>query len=236
MNDMPESSPKRATILLLDDDPEITSALARGLALHGYDTIAVNRVDHALERLRTAEVSAAIVDSMLGEESGITFVRAARGEGYARPLLMLSALAEVEDRARGLEAGADDYIVKPFSFEELVARLRVQERRARGKGRPKVKLDKATRRILAGDREVTLTEREFALLDVLIGRSGTVLSRGELFDMLWMGEGASAENVVDVYMGYLRRKLAPMTDFGFEIRTIRNRGFVLAFSREKDIS
>lgn len=214
-------------ILIVDDDPEIASALARGLALHGYETLSENRASAAFETFRREELSAAIVDMMIGADSGIDLVRDLRRAGNTTPILMLSALSEVEDRTRGLEAGADDYIVKPFSFDELVARLKVQERRARAPSALRARLDGASRTISAGGRRTTLTEREFALLRRLAGDPGKVHSRTALFEALWAGEGASSENVVDVYVGYLRRKLDPSGDFGFEIKTLRNRGFTL---------
>ena len=214
-----------ARILIVDDDPEITSALARGLAMHGYDTISENRADAALDRFRRNHLNAAIVDVMIGADSGLDLVRSVRETGNATPILMLSALSEVDDRARGLEAGADDYIVKPFSFDELVARLKVQERRARPA--PRARIEAATRTVSNAARQVTLTEREFALLQCLAHRPGDVHSRAELFQALWAGEGASSENVVDVYIGYLRKKLDPVSDFGFDIKTLRNRGFAL---------
>ncbi|WP_372836694.1 response regulator transcription factor [Puniceibacterium confluentis] len=219
------STPKR--ILIVDDDPEITSALARGLALHGYDTVSEHRTDAALARLRAESMGAAIVDVMIGADSGIDLVRALRAEGIGLPIVMLSALSEVEDRARGLEAGADDYIVKPFSFDELVARLKVQERRARTDAPRRARLDPATRKVIGRTRDVVLTEREFALMLLLANHAGEALTRGRIFDTLWAGEGTSSENVVDVYLGYLRRKLDPAADFGFEIKTLRNRGFML---------
>lgn len=212
-------------ILIVDDDPEITSALSRGLALHGYDTVVANRVSEALALFGDATLSAAIVDVMIGAESGIELVRGLRAAGNHTPIVMLSALSEVDDRASGLDAGADDYIVKPFAFDELVARLKVQERRA--KTAPALRLEWATRTASCGTRRVTLTEREFALLDFLWSHRGRVLSRSEIFAGLWAGEGTSSENVVDVYLGYLRRKLAPIEEFGFEIKTLRNRGFML---------
>ncbi len=216
------------TVLIVDDDPEIVSALRRGLRLHGYDTLAERSVALALERFRDDQVSAAIVDMLIGLESGMDLVRAARAEGNTKPVLMLSALSEVEDRASGLAAGANDYIVKPFAFEELFARLRVQERRSGGLGpSPGIRLDPDSRSVTVPRRQVVLTRREFELLGKLYDQRGQVLSRGEIFDDLWAGHGTSSENIVDVYIGYLRRKLAPISDFGIEIKTIRNRGFVL---------
>ena len=216
-----------AQILIVDDDPEITSALARGLALHGYETLAENRAAAAFKRFQEDQISAAIVDVMIGADSGIDLVRSVREAGNTTPILMLSALSEVEDRTRGLEAGADDYIVKPFSFDELVARLKVQQMRTRSGPVPRTRLDAAAWTVSNADRQVTLTEREFALLHRLSSQPGIVQSRSELFQALWAGEGASSENVVDVYMGYLRKKLDPVSDFGFEIKTFRNRGFAL---------
>lgn len=215
-------------ILIVDDDPEITSALSRGLALHGYQTVSANRVPEALERFAAETLCAAIVDVMIGEESGIDLVRQVRAAGNTTPIVMLSALSEVDDRATGLEAGADDYIVKPFSFDELVARLQVQQRRAEAqRRRPAAMLDPAARTVRSATRSVTLTEREFALLEFLWTCRGQVKSRIEIFDAIWAGEGTSSENVVDVYLGYLRRKLSPTRDFGFEFKTLRNRGFML---------
>ncbi|MHA6262872.1 response regulator transcription factor [Arenibacterium sp. CAU 1754] len=220
-------SDRPARILIVDDDPEITSALARGLELHGYSAISENRVDRALSRFRDRNLNAAIVDVMIGADSGIDLVRTVRKEGNTTPILMLSALSAVDDRASGLEAGADDYIVKPFSFDELVARLKVQERRARQATPARARLSASARSVEIPGRKVTLTQREFSLLQLLASRPDHVFSRPEIFEKLWADEGASSENVVDVYVGYLRKKLDPIGAFGFEINTIRNKGFVL---------
>lgn len=210
-------------LLIVDDDPEIASALVRGLALHGYEARAENRADTALARLISEPFSGAIVDVMLGADSGLDLVRQARRDGATLPILMLSALSDVEHRAAGLAAGADDYVVKPFSLDELVARLKVQEHRAQARA---ARLNPTTR-VLAGPHgEVTLTEREYTLLGHLIRHAGRPLPRGDIFDALWANEGSASENVVDVYVGYLRKKLA-QADFGFEIKTIRNKGFCI---------
>ncbi|MDW4498798.1 response regulator transcription factor [Sulfitobacter sp. D35] len=224
------------TILIVDDDPEITDALSRGLRMHGYATLTETTIEGAETRFAAPEVSAAIVDVMLGPLSGIDLVERLRRSGNEKPILMLSALAEVEDRAAGLQAGADDYIVKPFAFDELVARLQVQERRASAQPRPAFRLERAARAVQGQDRTEHLTEREFALIEMLDRHRGDVLSRGAIFDALWAQEGTSSENVVDVYIGYLRKKLAPLSDFGVEIQTIRNRGFMLrrVESQEQD--
>lgn len=213
-------------LLIIDDDPEITSALVRGLALHGYEAVAENRADRALNRLRSEAFSGAIIDVMLGADSGINLVRQARATGVTLPILMLSALSDVEHRAAGLEAGADDYVVKPFNFDELVARLRVQEHRAGVRNPDPARLSAQDRTISASAGSIALTEREFALLQLLTHHAETPLSRGAIFDTLWSGDGSRNENVVDVYIGYLRKKLRN-EDFGFEIKTLRNQGFCL---------
>lgn len=213
-------------LLIIDDDPEITSALARGLQLHGYETETQNRADRALDRLQSGTHAGAIVDVMLGADSGIDLVRAARHSGVSIPILMLSALSEVEHRAAGLDAGADDYVVKPFNFDELVARLRVQEHRVSATRPGPARLSRHSRTLHGGDATVTLTEREFDVLTLLAGNAQAPVARADIFDALWASDGSGNENVVDVYIGYLRRKLSS-ADFGMEIKTIRNQGFCL---------
>lgn len=214
-------------LLIVEDDPEITSALIRGLALYDYETEAENRTDRALRRLEQGSYAGAIVDVMLGSDSGVELVRSARAQGVTLPILMLSALSDVEDRATGLEAGADDYVIKPFHFDELVARLRVQERRSAAQRPAPARLIAATRSLTSGSDSVTLTEREFDLLALLTLSGEDPQPRSKLYDTLWAAEGANNENVVDVYVGYLRRKLET-ANFGFEIKTVRNRGFCLS--------
>lgn len=213
-------------LLIIDDDPKITSALVRGLTLHGYSTEAENRADQGLELLKSGAFSGAIVDVMLGADSGTDLVRAARTAGVTIPILMLSALSDVDHRAAGLEAGADDYVVKPFSFDELVARLKVQEQRAQSQRPEPARISVQDRALAIRETCISLTERELALLMLLNSRAGSPIPRGELFDTLWSQDGSSNENVVDVYIGYLRKKLGT-EDFGFEIITIRNQGFCL---------
>jgi two-component system, OmpR family, response regulator PrrA len=212
-------------ILVVDDDPDIASALARGLALNGFRTVATDRLADAAQAFADPDVAAAVVDVMVGEENGLNLVRDSRASGNRKPILMLSALTSIEDRADGLRAGADDYVVKPFSLDELVARLRVQL--ARAADRPVLSLDRESRVARTGVTRVDLTERECALLALLLDNKGRTLARGEIFDRLWTGEGQTAENVVDVYIGYLRRKLSPADAFGAEIVTVRSRGFML---------
>lgn len=219
-------------VLIVEDDDDISSALLRGLARVGYQPLVAADAQTAVRHVSRG-CDAAIIDVMLGEESGHDLVRALRKSGVKIPIIMLSALSEVEDRANGLAAGADDYVAKPFVFEELVARLKVQEhRRSAEAPDSEMVIDAERREVKAGTRSVVLTQRELDLLMLLISHTGEVMSRGEIFDALWLAEGGSSENVVDVYLGYLRRKLAPTSDFGFEIRTVRGRGFVFVKDEE----
>lgn len=225
---MVEGSPR---ILIVEDDEDIASALSRGLAREGYDPVVAQDIASATN-LAGHGCDAAIVDVMLGDQSGTELVRRLRADGMNAPIIILSALSSVEERASGLEAGADDYVAKPFEFSELVARLKVQERRRLSEATEilslgRLKYDVETREVVGGGRTISLTEREGDLFAHLMRHAGHVVSRGDIFDSLWLGGGGSSENVVDVYIGYLRRKLAPLSNFGVDIRTVRGRGFML---------
>jgi len=209
-------------ILIVEDDPDIASLLSRGLKANGYGSLVAGHVEAALEELTNPSIVAAIVDVMIGEENGLDLVRQARELGIGKPLLMLSALSEVEDRMAGVQAGADDYVVKPFSMDELMARLEVQLRR------PKTALlNPETMSVNSKKGPIELTKREFQVLELLYSRKDSVVSRGEIFDTLWLDDGSRAENVVDVYVGYLRKKMVPESDFSIEIKTVRGRGFMV---------
>jgi DNA-binding response OmpR family regulator len=218
-------------VLIVEDDPDIASLLDRGLAAAGYASDRAETAAAALALVEAGGIDAAIIDMMLGSDSGATLLAEMRRRGHRMPALMLSALARVEDRAEGLDAGAQDYIVKPFQLSELIARLEVQLSRARPRTEPlrlaDLTYDPVTRLVTGGPRPVQLTDREGALLAYLIARNGAVASRGEIFDALWAPHGGSTDNVVDVYIGYLRRKLGNLTDYGLVVRTLRGRGFQL---------
>lgn len=218
-------------LLVVEDDPDIASLIRRGLAAAGYAVDWAETAEAALARVEAGGIDAAIVDMMLGGDSGAALLAEVRRRGHRMPALMLSALSRVEDRARGLDAGAQDYIVKPFQLGELLARLEVQLRRA-GPRREVLRLgglsyDPATRMVSGGPRPVPLTEREGELLAWLVARGGALATRGEIFDALWAPHGGATENVVDVYVGYLRRKLDNFTAYGLMLRTLRGRGFQL---------
>jgi DNA-binding response OmpR family regulator len=217
-------------ILVLEEDEDIASVLARGLAGAGYRPVVARDPTEAEALPGLAALDAAVVDVMLGAEDGRDLVRRLREAGMAAPIVMLSALSGVEDRAAGLEAGADDYVAKPFDLGDLIARLQVQERRRAAHGARRLgrlAYDAATRGLTGPDGAAVLTEREGLLLELFLASPGTVLSRHAIHARLWGDLGAASENVVDVYVGYLRRKLAAVGDAGVALRTVRGRGFVL---------
>lgn len=217
-------------ILVLEDDEDIASALSRGLAREGYAPVIAHDLTAARYLSGAAGFDAAVIDVMLGSEDGTDMVRDLRAAGMRAPIVMLSALSGVAARTAGLAAGADDYVAKPFDFADLIARIQVQEhRRAAKSGTRFADLDYDPEQRLArgGGRAVRLTEREGLLLELFLAHPEQVLSRGAIFDALWASLGGASENVVDVYIGYLRRKLAPARDFGAELRNVRGRGFVL---------
>jgi DNA-binding response OmpR family regulator len=221
-------------VLIAEDDPDIASTLARGLKLEGYEPAIAHCGSSAIALVEQSPCSAALVDMMLGEDRGDQLVRTLRSGGMRGPILMLSALASVDDRALGLDSGADDYIAKPFDFSELMARFRVHEtlRERTDAVAPVLSFgdltyDVDTRTAQGIGRKEALTERESDLLRFLMDRANKVVTRGEIYDTLWAKDTGGSENVVDVYLGYLRRKLAPMSDFGIALKTIRSRGFLL---------
>lgn len=225
-----------AQILVVEDDPDIASLLMRGLGAAGHQVEWAETAEAAARHVADQGCDAAIIDMMLGEQSGAELLTSLRAQGHRMPALMLSALSRIEDRAEGLEAGAQDYVVKPFQLGELLARLEVQLRRA-APGQMIVALgdlryDLKSRVVTGAGRRVTMTEREGDLLTFLAERPGQVLTRGEIFEEIWAPQGGATENVVDVYLGYLRRKLQNFAPYRLQLRTVRGRGFVLGIMEE----
>ena len=199
-------------VLVVDDEATVRQALERALRLEGFAVATAAGGVEALDAIGRMPPSAVVLDVTMPDLDGVTVVRRLRAEGVDVPVCILSARDEVADRVAGLEAGADDYLVKPFALEELTARLNALLRRrgANGAG-PYVVADVVVdlRRHVAtrGGRELDLTRREFELLETFARHPGQVLSREQLLEMVW-GYATSVEtNVVDVFVGYLRRKL-----------------------------
>jgi DNA-binding response OmpR family regulator len=218
-------------VLVVDDDEAIRTALERALRLEGFAVRVAEGGRRALELVAQDRPGVMVLDVVMPDLSGISVVARMRARGDDTPICILSARDEVEDRVAGLEAGADDYVVKPFDIGELAARLRALLRRMpSGAGEPirvgDLVVDPARRSVHRGDRAVELTRREFELLEELARHRNVVLSRGQLLERVWGYDFEVDGNVVDVFVGYLRRKL----EAGGEprmIHTVRGVGFVL---------
>jgi two-component system OmpR family response regulator len=218
-------------ILVVEDDPKMAGLLRRGLTEDGHaaDVAAVG--DDALWMARAVEYDAIVLDVMLPGLNGFEVCRRLRERGVWSPVLMLTARDGVEDRVAGLDAGADDYLPKPFSFAELTARLRALVRRGSPE-RPTVlqigdlRLDPATRQVWRGETEIKLSAKEFALLETFMRRPGDLLSRDLLLEHAWDYGYENRSNVVDVYVRYLREKIDRPFDRD-SIETVRGMGYRL---------
>lgn len=202
----------------------------------GFEPYFVADGARALEAFRHTRPDLVLLDVMLPGKDGIEVCRAIRAESGV-PIVMLTAKSDTVDVVLGLESGADDYIVKPFEFAELLARLQAHLLHRLGAGHSgrivagRMVLDPATRTVLFGETHVRLTEREVELLALLMGSANRPVPRGEIFDRLWASQGGASLNVVDVYVGYLRTKLAPVSRAGGpQVATVRGRGFMLDLS------
>jgi two-component system, OmpR family, response regulator len=228
---MTEASIETTSLLVVEDDRKLVRALERGLSREGYDVDVAYTGEEALERVRGHAYDAVVLDVMLPGADGFEVCEVLRREQRMLPVLMLTARAEVADRIRGLDAGADDYLVKPFDFGELLARLRALGRRTHfDRGPPvevgELRLDATTRTVTRAGREVELTAREFEVLELLARHHGRVVSRRQMLEQIWDGDEDGSPNVVDVYVGYLRKKLDDASGRQL-IRTVRGVGFML---------
>jgi DNA-binding response OmpR family regulator len=218
-------------VLVVEDEQRMARALQKGLQAEGFAVDVVHDGVSGLESARLGHYDAVILDVMLPRLSGYQVVRTLRTERNWVPVLMLSAKDGEYDQADGLDVGADDYLTKPFSYVVLVARLRALLRRGAPE-RPAMLsagdlvLDPAARQVTRGDTRIELTAREFSLLEYLMRHAGEVVGRFELMEHVWQAYGASEANVVEVYIGYLRRKVdAP---FGRRsVTTVRGAGYRL---------
>ena len=220
-------------LLLVEDDLKLMRALRRGLEREGYAVDVADTGDAALAQARAGDYDAVVLDVMLPGRDGFAVCEELRRHENRVPVLMLTARDHVKDRIRGLDAGADDYLVKPFDFGELLARLRALTRREPS-DRPRpievgdLRVDPTRYLVTRGGREVELTPREFDLLYFLAARAGEVVPRAELLEHVWEESDEGSTNVVDVYVGYLRKKLErPFRRRGRLIRTVRGVGFML---------
>jgi len=219
-------------LLVVEDEERLVQLLARGLREEGHAVDVAGRGEDALWMAHAAPYDAIVLDVMLPGLDGLSVCRRLRAEDVWTPVLLLTARDAVASRVEGLDAGADDYLVKPFSFDELLARLRALTRRVPIE-RPAVlsagelRLDPATGRAWRGEAEIQLSAKEFALLEAFVRRPGQVLSRVQLLEAAWDMGFESRSNVVDVYVRYLRKKVD--RPFGrASLETVRGRGYRLA--------
>jgi two-component system, OmpR family, response regulator len=214
-------------LLLVEDDAKLAAAVCRGLRGEGYAVDHAADGEAALADVHVWDYDAVVLDLMLPRRDGFEVCRMLRERGDGVPILMLTARGNVDDRIRGLDAGADDYLAKPFDFGELLARLRALIRRGPSERSPQLTIgelvvDPARHAVRCAGEPVELTAREFSVLEYLARRPGELVTRAELLDHVWDANYAGSTNVVDVYVGYVRRKLGrPL------IRTVRGAGFIL---------
>jgi two-component system, OmpR family, response regulator len=216
-------------VLVVEDEVKMAALIRRGLVEQGLAADVAPSGEEALVMAGSSEYDAIVLDVILPGIDGFATCRRLREDGVWAPVLMLTARSAVEDRVAGLDGGADDYLTKPFSFAELLARLRALVRRGQNE-RPAVlevgdlRLDPATRQVWRGETEIALSAKEFAVLEAFMRRPGHVLSRLQLLEQAWEYDYEHRSNVIEVYVRYLRRKID--MPFGVEsIETIRGAGY-----------
>ncbi|MET9026959.1 response regulator transcription factor [Nocardia sp. NPDC004168] len=229
------TSTSNPTVLVVDDDEDVLASVERGLRLSGFQVLVARDGAQALRSVNENAPDAIVLDMNMPVLDGAGVVTALRAMGNEVPICVLSARASVDDRIAGLESGADDYLVKPFVLKELVVRIRALLRRRSDVPAPAtpgavaigpLEVDVAGYRALLHGREIELTKREFELLSTLARNVGVVLSRERLLELVWGYDFAADTNVVDVFVGYLRRKLE-VDGTPRLLHTIRGVGFVL---------
>jgi two-component system response regulator MprA len=222
-------------VLVVDDEPAVRDSLARSLRFEGYEVVVANDGIAALDAVRTDNPDLVVLDVMMPRMDGLEACRLLRTDQQTLPVLMLTARDSVGDRVAGLDAGADDYLVKPFALQELLARVRALLRRSLlasgGEDANLLRfadlsLDAASREVRRGERTLELTRTEFSMLEVFLHHPRHVLTRSMLFELVWGYDFGPGSNSLDVYVGYLRRKLEAAGEPRL-IQTVRGVGYVL---------
>jgi DNA-binding response OmpR family regulator len=219
-------------LLLVEDDPAISGFVLKGLRedLHVVDLAEEGRA--ALDQAGAADYDAVVLDLMLPGLDGFDLCRQLRGQGFDAPVLVISARDAVRDRVRALDCGADDYLVKPFAFEELLARLRALGRRGRNRQTARtlsygpLTIDPVDHRVTVGGQALSLTATEYRLLEYLVRRADAIVTRDQLAEHVWGGDYDPSSNLADVYVGYVRRKLHA-AHHRPRIHTVRGLGYIL---------
>ena len=223
---------RRRHILVVEDDAETGEQIAVFLAASGYQADLVRSGAEALSRGRSADYAVMTIDRMLPDINGLRVIREMRSDGILTPALIISALGEVDDRVRGLRAGGDDYLVKPFAFVELLARIEALARRSATVMKETVlrvgdlALDLVSRTVSRGGRTIDLLPREYQVLECLVRNEGQVVSRAMLLQHVWDVHFDSATNIIDVYVGRVRRKVDGQQAYPL-IHTVRGVGFCI---------
>jgi two-component system response regulator MprA len=218
-------------ILVVDDEPAVREAVRRALSFEGYDVAIAVEGQAALDIISSETVDAVVLDILMPGVDGLEVCRRLRATGDTTPVLMLTARSLVSDRVTGLDAGADDYLVKPFALQELLARLRALLRRTAADTDDVLRfedlsLNGATRDVRRGDRRIDLTPTEFLLLELLLRHARRVLPRGVIVERVWGYDFEATSNSLEVYIGYLRRKTEAEGEHRL-IHTVRGIGYVL---------
>lgn len=217
-------------VLLVEDSAPTRDLLTRALGDAGISVVTAARLSTGMRQALGVEFDVIVLDLMLPDGNGLSLCRELRAAGITTPILCLSARAEVTDRVEGLQAGADDYLRKPFALAELRARISALARR-RGQGPPtrlesgSMRIDFAARELVRDGQQVPLTAREWAVLEILASRAGRVVSRGELLELVWRDVSKACSDSLSVILGRLRRKLGSSED-GCRVRTVRGEGYV----------
>ena len=226
------NSSSAATILVVDDDRAIRDSLDRALALEGYRVIAASDGAQALDLVAVHDPDVVVLDLMMPNVDGLTVCRRLRARRDRTPILMLTARTETSDRVSGLDAGADDYLAKPFDLDELLARIRALLRRTRDESDEAflqvadLVLDTAGRRVTRAGRDIELTKTEFDLLELLVRNAGVVLDQSTIYERIWGYDfGPDSKNLA-VYIGYLRRKTENEGESRL-VHTVRGVGYVV---------
>ncbi|NJL47536.1 MAG: response regulator transcription factor [Leptolyngbyaceae cyanobacterium SM2_5_2] len=218
-------------ILIVEDEVRITSFLEKGLQASGFTTTPASNSDDAVAIALDGSVDLMLLDLGIPGQDGLALLEVLRGQGFQAPVIILTARDDVQDKVTGFEVGADDYMTKPFRFEELLARIRVRLRTSLSSGEAAsltltlgdLVLDLRTRRLMFEGQFLELSAREFTLIETFMRHPNQVLSRQQLLDLVWGYDYEPGSNVVDVYVGYLRKKLGNKV-----IQTVRGMGYRLA--------
>jgi len=218
-------------ILVVEDEEKIAQFLRRGLVEAGYQVEVLSRGDDALEAAQNKDYDAIVLDVALPGRNGVEVCQVLRSRRKTTPLLMLSALGSVPDKIAGLDAGADDYLTKPFAFEEFLARIRALLRKKDGTAGTiltcgDLTVDLLTRKVDRGGRSIDLSNKEFALLEYLLRCQGRVVTRNMIAEHVWNLDFHTSTNVIEVYINYLRKKVDAESPVKL-IRTLRGRGYQL---------